>query len=52
MSAQQTKEAATRRIARMAPAVPNQRGGGAAHDTSVYCSRRTLECVAGAYAWR
>jgi len=52
MSEQQTREAATRRIARMAPAMPRQRGGGTAQDTSIYCSSRALECVAGAYAWR
>jgi hypothetical protein len=53
MSTKQTKEDASHRTARMAPAQPRRRGGGAPLIvTELFASSRALEYTAGAYTWR
>lgn len=53
MSTKQTKDDAKHRTARMAPAPPRRRGGGAPLVVAeLFTSPRALEYAAGAYTWR
>lgn len=52
MTATMTNTTNRTRTARLAPAVPHQRGGGGRTEPNLYVSRRRIEFSAGGFVWR